>query len=230
MDKHHRLVLLSVFAIVLGVWLPAQEGGRPTSNSRLEELKQKLAAARPKDAEFRFDPPASWGSNLMQDARLISVSTGESLADAARLIDGNPATHWQSNRAGDHPALTFNLGAGKEFNRIVVFNRFTDCRGSGDGNNATRVLEILVSDGSASDAFISLGRFSLKGPKPFCIKTDSGQMCTWIDDPAPTVLEIPETRARYLMVVLVASFWEPHVPPETCSTIALSQILLFHAK
>lgn len=228
--NHYQLVLFSGLAILFGIWLPAQESGVPPTSRRLEKLKQKIAAARPKDADFRFDPPANWGSSLMRDARLISISTGESLADAARLINGDPSTHWQSNRAGDHPILTFDLGADKDFNRIVVFNRFTDCRGSGDGSNATRELEILVSSEPDSNAFISMGQFSLRGPKPFCVKADDGQLCTWIDDTTPTVLKIPDTRARYLRVVLVGSFWEPHVPPELRSTIALSQILLFHAR
>lgn len=195
-----------------------------------ERALRKIQAAQPADGDFRFDPPAGWGDNLMRGARVVSISTNESLTEAGRLINGVPSTRWQSVRADLQPAITFDLGRVARFNRLVVFNRCTDSRGTGDGNNATREIGLLATATPDARDFRLLGNFALRGPRPFCVKVGEGQLCTWIDDPRPTIIELKPTRARFVRIVLQRSFWNIDVGEDLRKTIALSQVLLFDAR
>ena len=196
----------------------------------MTEVIEKIKRLTPKPEEFHFLPPTSWGHNLVTGATIFSVSNGESIDSARKLIDGVPYSTWHSNSYDPLPVVVVDLGREVTFNRIVIFNRNTDARGTAGGNNATSLLRISTSLANPSNPD-TLGTFPLTGPNAVCFKVKgSGQVCTFLDDPRPNIISARPTKARFLQVSFLKAFWGDEALEEWKTSIALSEIMLFYAK
>lgn len=145
------------------------------------------------------------------------------------MIDGDPATTWASSNYKPAPVITFDLQRVAAFNRTVVFNRYTEARGTGGGNNAVRELEIRVSPTNKREDLRVLKTLELIGPRSACIKKGAGQICFFIDNTEPQVFEMPETQARLVEIVPKTAFWEETAREEWKSSVAVSEVMLFNA-
>ncbi|MBU4486275.1 MAG: hypothetical protein KKD38_05050, partial [Candidatus Delongbacteria bacterium] len=95
------------------------------------------------------------------------------------------------------------------------------------GNNAVKILELSYSTQNGSD-YKSLGQYNLDGPKPFCAKIKGvGQICTFVDDTSPNIIEIPKTHLRYLKIQFVEAFWGNDIPDDWRDSFSLTKIELY---
>ncbi|MGB7623727.1 MAG: discoidin domain-containing protein [Terriglobia bacterium] len=225
MTKQSLRVLLLTTVLIAPVLYAQETKSEPSA----AEIYKKIAAMMPKDSDFKFIAPRGWGENLMKSAAIQSVSKGESVEKAKLMIDGQPATTWASSNYKPAPVITIDLQTVAVFNRIVVFNRYTDMRGSGGGNNSVHELEIRVSlTGNREDMRV-LKTLELVGPKEACIKKGAGQICFFIDNTEPQVFEMPETQARLVEIVPKTAFWGEAAQEEWKSSVAVSEVMLFNA-
>ena len=192
----------------------------------IDEAEMKLNELNPKDEEFIFNNTEGWKIISLSSASIIKVSDGEDISEAGKIIDGKINTNWTTNSYYSKPEVVIDLGDVKEVGRIILFNRYTRSRGTGGGNNALKTLE-LSSNESGSE-FKQLGRFNLDGPKALCVKIKGGgQICTFIDDPSPNIIEIPKTRLRYLKFRFIEAFWGDDIPDEWRDSFSLTKIELY---
>jgi hypothetical protein len=224
MRPYAQAVLL--VTVLMAPVLYAQE---KNSDASTADVYKKIAAMMPKDSDFKFIAPPGWGENLMQSAIIQSVSKGESAEKVKRMIDGQPATTWASSNYKPSPVITFDLQKVAVFNRVVVFNRYTESRGSAGGNNAVRELEIRISPTDKREDMRMLKTLELVGPRSACIKMGEGQICFFIDNTEPQIFEMPETQARLVEVVPKTAFWGEEAPEEWKSSVAVSEVMLFNA-
>jgi hypothetical protein len=218
--------LLVMIAMLIAASLCAQE---KKDDPTTDEILRKIHAMTPKDSDFKFTAPQGWGQNLMESATVELVSKGESIERAKLIIDGQPATTWTSSRYSPSPVITFDLQRTSVFNRIVVFNRYTEARGTGGGNNAVHDLEIRVSRTSRLKDMRVLKSLQLQGPRSACIKKGAGQVCFFIDNTEPQVFETPLTQARLVQIIPRTAFWGEDAPKEWKSSVAISEVMLFNA-
>lgn len=192
-----------------------------------DDLNAKIAALMPKEGDFVFKAPMDWGDNLMKSARIIALDEGEDAAEAEKIRDGNPWTVWQSKRHDPAPVVLCDLGSTRAFNRLLVFNRHSEARGTGWGNNAVREIEVQVKTGDDEGEFCSMGVFPLIGPKGTCVEKQGGRICFFVDSTKPNQIELPPTRARFVRFILKASFWDKDMPDQYRTSMALSELMLF---
>ena len=147
---------------------------------------------------------------------------------AQLIIDGQPATTWASNRYTPTPTITFDLQRVVTFNRIVVFNRYTDMRGTLGGNNAAHMVEIQVSATDRLEDLRILSTIDLKGPKSACIKNGNGQICFFIDNTEPQDFVVTATQARLVQIAPKTAYWGERALEEWKSSVALSEVMLFN--
>ena len=225
------LVVVSAQLIPFGTAAPPQTAG-PQGGLTDEEIAARYAALTPNEDDFEFTPPDSWGRNLARGAAIASVEPTQSATGAALTVDGVPASTWTCETRRTPAVFTIDLGKSVAFDRLVVFNRQTDQRGTGGGNNALKTFEVLVSDeGSSSSSFTSLGDFSLDGPRAVCFKKKGGgQVCAFIDNTEPNQLALPGTEARFVRLVLKEAFWGAGALDAWKTTVALSEIMLYRTK
>jgi len=146
-------------------------------------------------------------------------------------VDGRPATSWTSAGYGYLPEFTFDLGRTVEFNRLVIFNRHTDARGTGGGNNAAEELAIFGSIQATADSFFTISEVTLPGPQGHCIEYEDGRVCFFIDSTDPTIIELPRTRSRFLRIKILSAYWSHSAESEWFSELsyALSEVMVFSA-
>jgi hypothetical protein len=202
MKQFLRVLLLTTVLIA-----PVQYTQERKNEPSAAEIGKKIVAMMPKDSDFKFLPPQGWGDNLMKSATILSVSKGESVQKAKLIIDEQPATTWTSSNYKPAPVITFDLHRVAVFNRIVVFNRYTDARGTAGGNNAVHELEIRVSPTAKREDMRVLKTLKLLGPRSACIKKGAGQFCFFIDNTEPQVFETSLTPARLVEIVPKTAFW-----------------------
>lgn len=197
----------------------------------MNEIMSRIKSITPKDKDFKFEAPSNWSENLLDDAVILETSKGENIVNVNKIIDGLPATTWQSNIYNPKPEVLIDLRKVIKFNRIIIFNRFTDSRGTGGGNNAAKELQVLTSKDNNTNSLKSVGTFTLSGPKAVCFKKKGkGQVCVFIDNKDPNIIEIEETEGRLIKLIFNAAFWGDAALEEWKTSVALSEIMLFQAK
>jgi hypothetical protein len=197
----------------------------------VEEITQKISELRPKESDFIFKAPKGWTKNLANNAGILSVSDGESIDSVNHIIDGLPFSSWRSNHYRLPIEVTIDLGSKQQFNRLVIFNRHTDGRGIGDGNNATKQLSIHISNENDAKSFVSLDDFVLSGPSAVCFKIKGGgQICTFIDKKEPDVFDLNETKARFIKLTFNSAHWGEKAPDALKPSVSMSEIMLYEAQ
>ncbi|MDD3044411.1 MAG: discoidin domain-containing protein [Candidatus Delongbacteria bacterium] len=192
-----------------------------------EEAFRKLSELSRNDEEFIFNHSEGWEKISLSSASIIEVSDGEDITEAKKIIDGKVNTNWTTNNYYSKPEVVLDLGEIKEVSKIILFNRHTRNRGTGGGNNALKTLELSYSNENGSD-FKSFGQYNLDGPKPVCAKIKSGgQICTFIDDTTPNIIEIPKTLLRYLKIRFIEAFWEDDIPDDWKDSFSLTTFELY---
>ncbi|MBN2430245.1 MAG: hypothetical protein JXQ27_02160 [Acidobacteria bacterium] len=197
---------------------PVEDGG---------DIHRRIAELRPDEADFAFTAPLEWGANLVAGAHIVAVSPGEDPVDAGLLADGSAWTTWQSRACAPPPEILLDLGRTVTIARLVFFNRHTDARGTGGGNNAARHVELAVATESAAGPFRVVDTFELAGPRPHCIPMGQGQLCFFIDRTEPSMFKIELEAARYVRLRLLSAYWEADIPADWRSSVALSELMLF---
>jgi hypothetical protein len=199
--------------------------------SHAPALSSAIAEMLPKDSDFRFEVPEGWGHNLLKGALVLETNAGEGKSEVGRIVDGDPASSWTGRGGEKKPWFVFDFGREVEFNTLVVFNRHTDQRGTGGGNNAARELVVSAAEESSPDSFQTVVRATLPGPRAQCVEGDGKHVCFFIDNTDPTIIEVPVVSARLLKVEIASSHWLPAAekswPGELSS--ALSEVMVFLA-
>ena len=194
------------------------------------EIVKKIHELRPKKSDLRFETPDGWSSNIMNDAKLISISDGETIDSVKKIIDGLPSTTWESNTYKPDMEIIIDLNSERQFNKLVVYNLFTDAQGTGGGNNATKQLAIFTSQKKDGHTFTLLDELELPGPRAVCFKRiGGGSMCTFIDEKEPEIFDLKEAKARYIKIRFKSAHWTDLAINKAGLSYALSEILLYQA-
>ncbi len=196
-----------------------------------EEIEAKFAALEPKDSDFAFATPPGWTANLAARAPIVLMAPKRDDPRIALAVDGAPATTWTCKADGGKATVAIDLGKDVRLDRLVVFNRQTDNRGTAGGNNAVRRLALSVARTASPSTYEPLGEFALDGPRAICFKRKGGgQVCSFIDRVEPNLVTLSPTIARYVRVDLLEAFWGASAPPSWRSSVAVSELMLFDSK
>ena len=218
------LILNSLFLLLISF---TSFGQGLTEFEKYDDAMAYLNSLLPKEEEYKFNIPTDWISISLSDAKVISMSDDENIVEAQKIIDGETNTSWKTKNYYNKPEAVIDLGNKTNFNTIVIYNRQSNNRGSGGGNDALKTIEIGYSNQIDSN-FTSLGRFELDGPKAVCVKIKgAGQVCTFIDNPKPNIIEIPIVDAKYLKLSFIEAFWGEDIPNEWRDSFSLTEVLLF---
>lgn len=195
-----------------------------------EEIAAKFQSLWPKEEDFNFIAPPSWSSNLATHANIVLGTTTQDLEDVKKIIDGFPASTWACQGKLGEASFVIDLSKETMFNKIVLFNRCTDQRGTAGGNNALKKFNLFASNEGSESDFQTLGTFTIDGPMAICLKKKGGgQVCAFIDKTEPNIISLPLTKARFLKFELEEAFWGESAPEEWKSSVALSEIMIFQA-
>ncbi len=209
------LALLS--ADTSAVPAPALETPRVIWDKDTLSLEQLIDSIFPDSTTYRFLPPPDWGVNLTTTA-LSSSADARSATGLERLTDGDGFTAWTSAPGDTRAVLIFNWEKPVTFNRLVVFNRYTDAKGTAGGCNAVKTLVLEVP---GADTPLFRQELNLLEPSGVCFPTIDGkhQVCFFIpaNQPAILILRVKHTCFNELA-------WEYWADELTC---ALSEIMLF---
>lgn len=216
-----------VLIVGIGLFLGMLRSGIGQEHNKKELLDQMMDLT-PKDEAFVYAAPKNWGRNLLSLAQIVFISSGEKVTDVANIIDQKPWTTWTTKCYSPSPSVIFDLGKASRFNSLVVFNRHSDARGAGWGNNAVKVIEMQVAHSNRAESFSTIGTFDLLGPRGTCVQNDTGRMCFFIDSTSPNVIRFNETEARFVRLILKSAFWEEEMPDKFRTSMALSELMLFY--
>ena len=212
------LLLLSFHSLAQGL----------TEFEKYDDAMAYLNSLYPEEEEFTFNIPTDWTSISLSNAKVISVSDDEDIVEAQKIIDGKTNTSWKTKSYYNKPEALIDIGSKTNFNTLVIYNRQSNNRGSGGGNDAVKTIEISYSNNIDSN-FIFIGKFELNGPKAVCVKIKgAGQVCTFIDDPNPNIINIPTIDAKYLKLKFIQAFWGENIPNEWRDSFSLTEVLLFN--
>ncbi len=222
-----QFALVAMLCLLLGASVPATDVREYTD----DEITAKFAALEPKDSDFVFTRPPGWSANLALHAPITPVVPTAEDPSAARIVDGLPATTWTCRAEGSRATVLLDLGKDVRFDRLVVFNRQTDNRGSGGGNNAVKRLVVAVATSATPSKFETIGDYAVDGPRPVCFKRKGGgQVCSFIDNAAPNVMTLSPVLGRYVKVSLIEAFWGTNAKDSWKTSVAMSEFMLFDSK
>ncbi len=190
------------------------------------QIEAKIAELRPKAEEFLFVPPAGWSGNICTGSSIVSVQPESAKQGSEALIDGNGYAAWDAPLKDGAPEAIIDLGSIVSFDRIVVFARHTDNRGTGGGNNAVRRIGLAVSE-FYEGPWQEVETGEVEGPAPTCFKTTEGQVCTFIDRAEPTIFEISPVLARFVRLSLLEAHWGSYARDEWKTSVSISGFMLF---
>jgi len=211
------LFLLSTSALAQGL----------TEFNNYDDAMSYLSKQHPAEEQFVFNKPSDWSSVSLPNAKVISVSEGEDIIEAQKIFDNKTNTSWKTKNYYNKPEVIIDLGSKVNFNTIVIYNRQSNNRGSAGGNDAVKTIEISYKNDVDSD-FVSIGIFELNGPKAVCVKIKgAGQVCTFIDDPNPNIIDIPEIDAKYIKLKFIKAFWGEKTPDEWRDSFSLTEVMLY---
>jgi len=204
----------------------------PGCAPRGPSLPKDIADTLPKEEDFEFRAPEGWGINLLKDARLVSTTAEGGINQISRMVDGKPATSWAGKGYGHRPQFTLDFGREVEFNRLVIYNRHTDMRGTGGGNNAAKDLVISASVGSSPDSFALLSETTLPGPRAQCAPVEDKHVCFYVDNTDPTIIILPRVKSRFIRIQIASAYWLPPAETQwpTELSYALSEVMAFMAR
>lgn len=229
-SKMRRVSLIILFVIFTFFSLPLHSQETSYLEFPMSEMDEKWEELNPTEEDYIFHKPNGWSDDLIEAAIISSYSQDEIERDITSIIDGNPYTTWASQRYASGPEITFDLGEPTLFNRIVFYNRFTENRGTGGGNNATQEIEVSVSD-SADSSYASIENFTLKSPTAVCFLSDEqGRICTFINTASPNIFEIEDTRAQYIKLKFISAYWGKFAKDDWKTSISLSEFMIFYCK
>ncbi len=212
------LFLLSTSALAQGF----------TEFNNYDDAMSYLSKQYPAEDQFIFSKPSDWSSVSLPNAKVISVSEGEDIIEAQKIFDDKTNTSWKTNNYYNKPEVIIDLGSKINFNTIVIYNRQSYNRGSAGGNDAVKTIEISYANDVDSN-FIYIGKFELNGPKAVCVKIKgAGQVCTFIDDPNPNIIDIPEVDAKYIKLKFIQAFWGEGIPDEWRDSFSLTEVMLYN--
>jgi hypothetical protein len=178
-----------------------------------------------------FSAPAAWSRNFALGARIRLLSPSGDESESGRVIDGQPASTWTANSDRPTAAFVLDLGGDRCFDRVVVFNRQSDQRGTGGGNNAVKRIGLSAATSDSPGSLQVVGEYVLEGPAPVCFKRKAGgQVCVFIDRTEPNVLTLPATCGRYVKAELQEAFWTADANQSWERSIAISEIMLFDSR
>lgn len=221
-----KIIIINLLLILIVSFTSFAQG--LTEFERYDDAMVYLNSLYPKEEEYKFNIPSDWTSISLVNAKVVSVSEGEDIVDAQKIIDGETNTSWKTKNYYSKQEAVIDLGSKTNFNTIVIYNRQSNNRGSGGGNDALKTVEIGYSNQIDSN-FISLGRFELEGPKAVCVKIKgAGQVCTFIDNTKPNIIEIPIVNAKYLKLSFIEAFWGEDIPNEWRDSFSLTEVMLFN--
>lgn len=199
-----------------------------TEFENYDDAMSYLSKQSPTEEQFIFNKPTDWNPVPLFNAKVISVSDKEDIIEAQKIIDNKTSTSWKTKNYYEKPEVVITLGSENRFNTIVIYNRQSDNRGSGGGNDAVKTIDISYSNNADSN-FISIGGFELHGPKAVCVKIKgAGQVCTFIDDPNPNIINFPTIDAKYLKLKFIKAFWGEEIPNDWRSSFSLTEVMLFN--
>jgi len=194
----------------------------------MDEIEERIRELCPKPEDFRFVPPAGWSENLCAGSSIVSVQPESARSGSEALVDGDGYTAWVAPLAEGIPEAVIDLGAEVLFDRIVVFARHTDNRGTGGGNNAVRTIGVAASE-SLTGPWQEIKTTEIIGPTPTCFKTTGGQICTFIDRAEPTIIPVKPVCAQFVKLKLLEAHWDPEAPEEWKTTVAVSGFMLYNS-
>lgn len=193
-----------------------------------EEAKEYIQNIVPKPGDYKFTIPPMWTDNLASEAEIVETSPTETTDATANILDGDYTSYWKTNTYEKGTYALIDLGKITEFDRLVIFNVYSDARGTGGGNNSLKKFEVVVSN--ELNGFKSIGEYEIKGPKAQCIKkSEGGQICFFIHNTSPEVVELPKTSARYVKIILKEAYWGESAFDEWKSSFSLSEVMLFNS-
>ena len=144
------------------------------------------------------------------------------------MVDGEASTTWTCRAPEGRATFTLDLGVSRRFDRLVVFNRQTDQRGTGGGNNALKRFTLYVAQDDSVEQYSRIGEYSLEGPAAVCFKRKSGgQVCAFIDRKEPNVVELQVGEARYVKFEVEEAFWGEAAQESWRSSVAISEVMIF---
>ncbi len=195
-----------------------------------EEILKKINELSPKDSDYDFQAPEGWSQNLLSDASITYVYEGENIDSVKKIIDGIPSTTWKSKNYQPNLEIIIDLKSKKQFDRLVFYNLYSEMRGTAGGNNSTKNLNIYAANSLDDNAFELLDELTLTGPRGVCFKAKGGgQMCTFINNKEPDVIELKQTNARYIKLSLQSAYWGEAAREDWKSSYSLSEVMLFQA-
>jgi hypothetical protein len=220
-----RAARVAVALIVVVAPCVAQESGlRELTDA---EIIARIKTLEPRSTDFVYTHPAGWSANLAAAAAVVGVLPGDAAKAAAAAIDGDDYSAWVAPLGESAPELTIDMGAPRSFDRLVVFARHTDARGTGGGNNALRKLGISVSS-DTREPFQELGEYAIDGPAGMCLKRiGGGQVCFFVDRKEPTILALPRATGRFLRLRLLEAHWGEYALAEWRTSVAVSEFMVF---
>ena len=208
----------------------AQQKGQNGPGYTMKEIWAKIDSVAPDPEDFQFNKPSRWSSNLVRNAQFIAANSSAESDSLSNITDGRPASTWESKNYDPSPELVLDLGQAKTLNKLVVFNKHTDARGTAGGNNAVSKIEVQVSESGQGTSYRTAGHFEIAGPKQICFpRKGGGQVCTYIPRTDPSVVDLNGTKVRRVKLVLEEAHWGKSVASSWKSSIALSEVMLYQS-
>lgn len=192
-----------------------------------EEINAKYQEMEPKETDYKFEPPPSWGPNLLVNGKLLVVVPATEAGRAVAVSDGDNYSNWVAPLGSGNPVLEFDLGRRTRLDHLVLFSRFTDARGTAGGNNALKTIRIATRS-EETGTWEDHGTFAIAGPKGVCFKHKSGgQRCFFVNLADPTIHNLAGIGCRYLRLELVAAHWGEKAPSSWKTSVSVSEVLVF---
>ncbi|MEO0079985.1 MAG: hypothetical protein ABIK44_04850 [candidate division WOR-3 bacterium] len=147
------------------------------------------------------------------------------------VVDNNGFTAWSSAKGDTLPVLTLRWKSPVRFNRLIVFNRYTQSRGTACGCNAVKRVVLEIPHSQKPDSIIAAYELSQPEPAAACFLSSDrkGQVCFYIPSAKPAILELPEINTDIIRIRVIQTCWldpayEYFSEELDCS---LSEIMLF---
>lgn len=194
----------------------------------MKEISAKIDSVSPDPGDFQFDKPSGWSSNLARNADFAAANPSAESDSFSKINDGQPASSWESKKYDPKPEVVLDLGERATLSKLVIFNKYTDARGTAGGNNAVSKVEVQVSEGGQGTSYRTVGHYEIEGPKQLCFpRKGGGQVCTFIARTAPSILDLNDTKARRVKLVLEEAHWGKAALSTWKSSVALSEVMLY---
>lgn len=227
----YRLVSLMIALVFLSVdpsSAQVKDQGGPEYTPK--EIRVKMDSVSPDPEDYQFDKPSTWSNNLARHAQILPANRTAESDSLSKIIDGRPATSWESEEYDPRPEIVLDLGKTIILSKLAVFNKHTDSRGASGGNNAVSKIEVQVSQSPRDTDYKTIRHYEIEGPKLACLpRQGGGQRCSHMPRTDPWVVDLNDTKARRLKLILEEAHWREGISPSKKSSVALSEVMLYQA-